>query len=57
LGVVDWQQVQNSENPRAELLAVRAQQLERRPEDLERAAAAKKKSREANKRYFDDLLQ
>ena len=40
-------------NKRAELLAVRARQLGRRPEDIEKAAEAQRKSREANRKYFD----
>ena len=39
--------------PTAELLAVRASQLERRAEDLEEAAQIQRKNREANKAYFD----
>lgn len=35
--------------------AALAEQLENRPEDLERAATAQKTSWEANKRYFDNL--
>ena len=52
-GVLDWQAVDTSEKGRAELLALRARQLERREEDLKTAAANQKKSREANKAYFD----
>jgi len=51
--VMDWRSIETSENPRAELLAVRARQLECRPEDLDEAAQMQKKSREANKAYFD----
>ena len=52
--VIDWAAVELSENPRAELLALRARQLERRTEDLQTAAEMLKKSRESNKAYFDD---
>ena len=52
-GVLDWKAVERAENGRAELLALRARQLERREEDLETAAANQRKSREANKAYFD----
>ena len=51
--VIDWRSVETSENPTAELLAVRARQLEHRAEDLEEAAQIQRKSREANKAYFD----
>ena len=34
-------------------MALRARQLERRPEDIARAAEAQRKSREANREYFD----
>ena len=51
--VMDWRSIETSENPTAELLAVRARQLERRAEDLEEAAQIQRKSREANKAYFD----
>jgi hypothetical protein len=51
--VVEWWQVERADNPRAELLALRARQLERRPGDLLRAAEAQRKSREANREYFD----
>src|SRR5437588_2258329 len=39
--IVEWRAVERAANPRAELLALRARQLERRPGDLLRAAAAK----------------
>ena len=52
-GVLDWKAVERAENGRAELLALRVRQLERREEDLETAAANQRKSREANKAYFD----
>ena len=52
-GVLDWKAVERAENGRAELLALQARQLERREEDLETAAANQRKSREANKAYFD----
>ena len=51
--VMDWRSIETSENPTAELLAVRARQLERREEDLEEAAQIQRKSREENKAYFD----
>ena len=40
-------------NKRSELLVLRARQLERRPEDIEKAAEAQLMSREANREYFD----
>ena len=46
--VVDWLHVERAANKRAELLALRARQLERRPEDIEKAAEAQRKCREAN---------
>src|SRR5205807_8510275 len=52
-GVLNWKVVERAENGRAELLALRARQLERREEDLETTAANQRKSREANKAYFD----
>ena len=42
--VVDWLRVEGAANKRAELLALRARQLERRPEDIEKAAEAQRKS-------------
>ena len=51
--VVEWRRVARAANPRSELLALGARQLERRPEDLERAAEAQRKSRESNRKYFD----
>ena len=51
--VMDWRSIETSENPTAELLAVRARQLERKEEDLEEAAQIQRESREANKAYFD----
>ena len=51
--VMDWRSIEISENPTAELLAVGARQLERRAEDLAEAAQIQRKSREANKAYFD----
>jgi hypothetical protein len=53
-GLKEWKGVESAENKRAALLTLRARQLERREEDLEAAAEAKRKSREANKRYFDE---
>ena len=38
-------------NKRAELLAFRARQLERTPEDMEKAAEAQRKNREAYHNY------
>lgn len=46
---IQWKKVATSE----ELLAVRTRQLERRPGDLEEAAAAVRRSRERNKKLFD----
>src|SRR5437588_3793274 len=51
--VVEWRTVERADNPRAELLALRARQLERRPGDLVRAAEAQRRSREADREYFD----
>ena len=51
--VMDWRSIEIFKNPTAELLAVRARQLECRAEDLEEAAQIQRKSREANKAYFD----
>ena len=51
--VVEWRCVARAANPRAELLVLRARQLERWPQDLERAAEAQRKSREANCEYFN----
>ena len=45
--------MERADNPRVELLALRAMQLERRPGDLLRAAEAQRRSREANPEYFD----
>ena len=42
--VVDWLPLERAGNRRAELLALRARQLERRPEDIEKAAEAQRKS-------------
>ena len=42
--VVDWLRMERAENKRAELLALRARQLERRPEDIEKAVEAQRKS-------------
>ena len=55
--VVDWLRVERAGNKRAELLALRARQLERRPEDIEKAAEAQRKNREANREYFDKYLR
>ena len=51
--LVDWMCVELAGNQRAELLPLRARQLERRPEDLEKAVEAPRKSHEANREYFD----
>jgi hypothetical protein len=51
--VITWQAIESSDNPRAELLALRARQLERRPEDLQQTAESQRRSREANRKYFD----
>ena len=51
---MDWRTVETSENPRAELLALRTRQLERRKDDLQKAAEMQKQNREANKAYFDN---
>ena len=51
--VVDWLRVERAGNKRAELLALRARQLERRPENIEKAAEAQRKNREVNREYFD----
>ena len=51
--IVEWRAVERADNPRAELLALRARQLERRPGDLLRAAEAQRRSRDANREYFD----
>jgi len=52
--VVEWRAVERAGNPRAELLALQARQLERWPGDLLRAAEAQRRSREANREYFDN---
>ena len=52
--LMDWRAIETSENPRAELLALRTRQLERRKEDLQEAANMQKRNREANKAYFDN---
>ena len=52
--VVEWRRVARAAKPRAELLALRARQLERRPEDLERAAEAQRKSGKSNREYFNN---
>ena len=45
--------VERAGTKRAELLALRARQLERRPEDIEKAAEVRRKSREAIREYFN----
>ena len=50
--VVDWLRVESAGNKRAELLALRARQLERRPVDIKKVAEAQWKSREANRHCF-----
>ena len=52
--LVDWLPVERAGNKRAELLALHARQLERRPKDIEQAAEAQRRSREANCEYFDE---
>ena len=51
--VVDRLRVERAGNKTAELLALRTRQLERRPEDSEKAAEEQCMSREANREYFD----
>ena len=51
--MVNWLHVDRAGNKRAELLALRARQRQRRPEDIEKAAEGQRKSREANRQYFD----
>ena len=51
--MVDWFFVERAGNKRAELLALRPRQLEKRLEDIEKAAEAQRKSREANCEYCD----
>ena len=51
--VMDWRSIETSENPTAELLDVRARQLECGVEELEEAAEIQRKSHEENKAYFD----
>ena len=51
--VVNWLHMERAGNRRAELQALHARQLKRRPEDIEKAAEAQRKSREANREYFD----
>ena len=51
--MVDWLGVERAGNKRVELAALRARQLEKRPEDIEKAAEAQRKSRLANRQYFD----
>ena len=48
--VLPWEEVQST----ADLLAVRARQLERRDEDLEEARLHLQRVRESNKDYFDE---
>ena len=52
--VVIWLRVERAGNKRVELLALRARRLERRPEDIKKAAEAKQESRQANCEYFDE---
>jgi hypothetical protein len=52
-----WWNVAEADYPRAELIALRARQLERRPGDILRAAKAQRKSREANCEYFGKNLR
>ena len=51
--VVSWLHVERAGNKREELLALRARHLQRRLEDIEKAAEVQRKSREANREYFD----
>lgn len=55
--VLEWELVAGSDNPRGQLLALRARQLERRPEDIEKAAAALRRSREDNRVQHDKHLR
>jgi hypothetical protein len=48
--VLPWEEVRDT----ADLLAVRARQLERREEDLEEARLHLQRVRESNKDYFDE---
>ena len=50
--VVDCLRVERAGNRRVELLALRTRQLEKRPEDIEKAVDAQQKGREANCEYF-----
>lgn len=51
--IVDWESIADAENPRAELLALQARQLEQRPEDLAAAAERQQQSRESNCEHHD----
>ena len=51
--VVNWLPVERAGNKRAESRALRARQLERRPQDIEKAAEAQQTSREANPEHFN----
>ena len=51
--VVDWLRMEKAGNKRTELLALHTRQLERRPEDIEKAAKVQRKSQEANCKYFN----
>ena len=48
-----WQEIEDTSS----LLAARARQLERRQEDIGRAVGRLRESREANKRYFDEMAR
>ena len=54
LVLMDWRAIECSENPWAELLALRARQLELRKEDLREAVKMQKRNCEAKKAYFND---
>jgi len=51
--VVDWRHLARAINRQTELLALRAQQLEWRLEDLAHAVEPQQKGHEANRKYFD----
>ena len=51
--VVDWLHMERAGNKRVDLLALRTRQLERTPEDIEKAVKAQRKHREANREYFN----
>jgi hypothetical protein len=55
--VVEWWKVAEANNPRAELIALRTRQLERRLGDILQGTEAQQKSREANREYLDKNLR